>query len=96
MFRRLLHGLRVSPYPLLYTLKYPYFARNPSFKQHTKIPLAPLQEGSPSKTDVKLLFFGDILPVPKIPIVSEPIRALVQSSDIIISNLESCLMEESQ
>ena len=89
-------SIKNSPYPLHYTLRWPWYFKNPSVRNHSGIKIksdsfntfVPIKKG-----DIKLLFAGDIMVLngDKPPVLSPKLCNLISSSDLFIANLEAPL-----
>lgn len=83
-----------SPYPWHYNLRWPFYYRYPSIKQHIHLSKMPLKINCPRSNDknfLKLLFCGDIMVMQGdvIPILHDKICQLISSADILIGNCEA-------
>ena len=89
-------SIKNSPYPLHYTLRWPWYFKNPSVRNHSGI--KPKKDScnfleAGQKNDLKLLFAGDIMVLngDKPPVLSPKLCNLISSSDLFIANLEAPL-----
>lgn len=89
--RSLTDGLTVSPYPLSYTLSYLWYARRPSIKNHTGMPLAPLSAPATMEQVARVILFGDLLEMPDPATVDDALRDVFACGDLIVGNLEGPL-----
>lgn len=83
-----------SPYPLHYTLRWPFYYMWPSIKNHSKIPLRPLQHHfieADREDYIRLHFCGDIMLTQKdrVPNLHHNVCELINSSDLLIGNCEA-------
>lgn len=88
ILKRFIDGLKVSPYPLSYTLLYPWYAKYPSLHNHTKLDLSPIKIPSEDKETCRLLFFGDLFGLDKMPVVHSELCDIFSRADLILGNLE--------
>ncbi|MBT9314059.1 CapA family protein [Leptothoe spongobia] len=89
MVQKFKDGLAVSPYPLSYTLAYPWYAHQPSFRNHSGVSPAPLVR-RPAQEDnslVRLVFFGDLVGLSAVPIIDDKLRQVFSRADLVIGNL---------
>jgi len=81
-----------SPYPWHYTIRWPFYFRWPSMKNHTNIvPVPDYKEFSPPhKNSIRLLFCGDIMVQngDKIPRIDSKLADLIQTADLFVGNCE--------
>jgi hypothetical protein len=85
-----------SPYPLHYTLRWPYYYMWPSAKNHTGMNIRPLTHDfvrADKKDYLTLNFCGDIMLTQKdrVPILHPEVQRLINSSDLFIGNCEAPL-----
>ncbi len=84
-----------SPYPWHYTLRWPYYYRFPSHRNHTGMPIAPDSHlfYKDKSTHLRLMFCGDIMvqhqDIP--PVLHPTLCALIKSADFFIGNCEAPL-----
>lgn len=83
-----------SPYPLHYTLRWPYYYYRPSVKNHTGMAPAPARHdffSCENKQFLRLIFCGDIMLTQKdmVPVLHPEISALISSADYFIGNCEA-------
>jgi len=88
IFKIFYQGLRVSPYPLLYSLLYGYYAKHPGFKNFTNQPLLPLKDIQDDEPCYRFIFFGDIFATEAVPDVSASLAEIFSRADLIFGNLE--------
>lgn len=96
-FVGLADSFKNSPYPLHYTLRWPWFFRKPSLKNHSKILAKPDNFTAIhgfSKNDIKttkILFAGDIMVLngDQPPVLSKEVANLIDQADIFVANLEA-------
>lgn len=84
-----------SPYPLHYTLRWPFYYTWPSMRNRSQLYAAPdRQVFAPSQPDdIRLLFCGDIMVQngDRIPTLHSELCRLIQSADLFIGNCEAPL-----
>lgn len=93
-FKGLWDSVRNSPYPLHYTLRWPWFFHYPSTRRHSKLPAMPDSFGTPGgPDDLKLVMAGDIMVLngDRPPVLSDELRQLIGGADLFIANLEAPL-----
>jgi poly-gamma-glutamate synthesis protein (capsule biosynthesis protein) len=94
LFKRLVDGLAVSPYPAYYTMTYPYYARNPSMRNHAGVGRRPLAAPSDTEEVDRVVIFGDLLGLPAAPTVEHAFREPFQRADLVVGNLEGPLLAD--
>src|SRR5512140_124765 len=86
---------KVSPYPLGYTLVWPYYLRYPSTRNHTGIERMPVQArlSTVEQPTVRICAIGDIMVMQgdRVPEFSPELAALLSSADQIIGCCEATL-----
>lgn len=85
-----------SPYPLHYTIRWPFYYRRPSVKRHvdlSKMPLKATFKDIPAEQTLKVLFCGDIMVMQKdiVPKLHPEVANLISSVDALIGNCEAPL-----
>lgn len=83
-----------SPYPLHYTLRWPFYYWWPSRKNHTGMPIRPLQfdfEPSQRADYLRLIFCGDMMLTQHdiIPQLHQSVRDVINSADLFFGNCEA-------
>ena len=83
-----------SPYPLHYTLRWPYYYMWPSIKNHCKMPVRPIEtEFTPARENdfTRLMFCGDIMLTQKdmVPILHPEVKKILNTADLFIGNCEA-------
>jgi hypothetical protein len=98
-FKGLWDSIQNSPYPWHYTLRWPWYFKYPSTRNHSGLKPLPDQYGDneplkePTGEHLRLTFAGDIMVLngDAPPILCEPLRKLIRDSDLFIANLEAPL-----
>lgn len=90
-----------SPYPWHYTLRWPYYFLRPSLKRHSQLERRPLSysfERVQAKDTIRLMFFGDMMPVKggRIPRIDPAIRDLLSEADLVIGNCEAPITQKTR
>ena len=88
-----------SPYPIDYSLKWPFLYLCPSVENHTGIKRAPMTKSFNDRdleSKVKLVFVGDLMVSngDRIPDYSEKVKKVLNSASLIIANCESPVSDE--
>lgn len=88
-----------SPYPLSYTVRWPYYYIFPSVKNHTDISPKPLKHDfnkNISEPSIKLMFCGDIMVRDRDETLEfDPkLKELLKKADIVIANCEAPVSDE--
>lgn len=83
-----------SPYPWHYTLRWPYYYRWPSIKNHSNLPTTPITHNFISSNQAeskRILFCGDIMITQKdiVPTLHPDFCKLLNSADLLIGNCET-------
>lgn len=83
-----------SPYPLHYTVRWPYYYLWPSKNNHTKMDIKPSAHSfikSINEKPMKLFFCGDIMLTQKdrYPILHSEVKSLLNQADLFIGNCEA-------
>lgn len=99
-FKGLFESIRNSPYPLHYTLRWPWFFKYPSLYRHSKIKSKPDVYGKAENgkifDGVRLIFAGDIMVLngDEPPVLCNELCELISGSDFFVANLEAPLGEQ--
>ncbi|HMG23655.1 MAG TPA: CapA family protein [Kofleriaceae bacterium] len=88
--------LQLSPYPLWYTLLWPWFFRRPSTANRTGMPILPrrLQRAEAGgQPTIRLCAIGDILPMQRdrIPVFDPALQRLFATADLIVGTCEAAI-----
>jgi poly-gamma-glutamate capsule biosynthesis protein CapA/YwtB (metallophosphatase superfamily) len=83
-----------SPYPLHYTLRWPFYYMWPSTKNHSKMQIKPLEHQFIQTDDdayLRLHFCGDIMLTQHdtVPWLHPDVRSIINSADLFIGNCEA-------
>lgn len=100
-FKGLWDSIKNSPYPLHYTLRWPWYFKNPSVRNHSgmqpnndkyNISISDCTDKG-HENSLKLLFAGDIMVLngDKAPVLCTELCDLISSSNLFIANLEAPL-----
>jgi len=86
---------RVSPYPLSYTLVWPYYFRFPSMRNHTGLqrPALHFRTPAPPQPTVRVCALGDIMVMhgDRVPNLSPELVALLSSAEVVLGCCEAPL-----
>jgi len=88
--------LQLSPYPLWYTLLWPWFFRRPSTANRTGMPILPRRfqrAGAGGQPTIRLCAIGDILPMQRdrIPVFDPALQRLFATADLIVGTCEAAI-----
>lgn len=88
-----------SPYPLSYTIRWPYYFLKPSTKNHTNISPKPLMHTFKNVSDtdyIKVMVCGDIMVRhgDKVLKFDNNLKELLEEADLIIANCEAPISNE--
>jgi putative MATE family efflux protein len=88
--------LRVSPYPLWYTLAWPWFFRRPSTRNHTGMRISPRRSprwGAAGGRALRVAAIGDIMVMQRdrVPRLDPELRSLLGSADAVIGTCEAAV-----
>jgi putative MATE family efflux protein len=89
-------ALRVSPYPLWYTLAWPWFFRHPSTRNHTAMPRLPQRFARPAPAGghaLRIVALGDIMVMQRdrVPVFDPALAALFASADVVVGTCEAAM-----
>lgn len=89
-------ALRVSPYPLSYTLRWPWYFRRPSTRNHTEMALLPRRferAGAGAQRRIRICAVGDIMVMQgdRVPELDPALVALFSSADLVIGTCEAAI-----
>jgi putative MATE family efflux protein len=89
-------ALQLSPYPLWYTLLWPWFFRRPSTANRTAMATLPRRferAEAAAQPRIRICAVGDILPMQRdrVPLYDPALRALFASADLIVGTCEAAI-----
>lgn len=89
-------ALQLSPYPLWYTLLWPWFFRRPSTANRTAMATLPRRferAEAVAQPRIRICAIGDILPMQRdrIPVYDPALHALFASADLIVGTCEAAI-----
>jgi len=88
--------LRLSPYPLSYTLRWPWYFHRPSIRNHTDLVALPRRverAGVPAQRKLRLCAVGDIMVIQRdrVPRLDPALVSLLSSADLIVGTCEAAI-----
>ncbi len=89
-------GFEVSPYPLSYTLRWPWYFRRPSTKNHTSMDTLPARfshAAARGQRTVRICAVGDIMVMQRdrVPTLAPELVSLFSSADLVIGTCEAAM-----